>query len=141
MQLETIFKEIQSHDVRLTKGKKAVIECLFKTNEAMSAQEIFAQLSDSTLDLATIYRNLETLEKLGILLKTEISQRGAKFALACRKHSHSIECVDCGQEVSLGDCALQGLMQAIEKKTGFKNISHVVRFSGSCPGCQPEAAA
>lgn len=136
MQLQTLFKELQAHDVRLTKGKKAVLECLFKSTSAMSAQEIHAELSDSGLDLATIYRNLETLEKLGILLKTEISQKGAKYALASRKHSHSIECVECGQQVSLGDCALQGLMKGIQQKTGFKNISHIVRFSGNCPQCQ-----
>ncbi|HYF02261.1 MAG TPA: Fur family transcriptional regulator [Patescibacteria group bacterium] len=137
MQLQTLFKEIQSHDIRLTKGKKAVLECLYKAKCGLSAQEIHGELSDSALDLATIYRNLETLEKLGFLLKTEYSAKGAKYALSSRKHSHSIECVECGQEVSLGECALQELMKTIQQKTGFNNISHVVKFSGNCPQCQP----
>lgn len=136
MQLQTLFKEIQANDIRLTKGKKAVLECLFHAKSGMSAQEIHAEISASEIDLATIYRNLEMLEKLGFLLKTEYSPKGWKYALSSRKHSHSIECVQCGGEVSLGECAFSEIMKAIQLKTGFKNISHVVRFSGNCPQCQ-----
>lgn len=138
--LEILYETLRAKVPRLTRGKKTVVECLFNADEPLTAHEIFARASVSDIDLATIYRNLEQLEKVDVVTKVEHSQQGWKYTLAGAHHSHSIHCVQCGREVQMQNCLLHDIERIIAEQTGFAGIHHTVNFTGSCPECQQTAS-
>ena len=141
--LATLMENVRASSPRLTKGKKAVVEVLHAAETPMTTHEIYTECAQegigAGIDLATIYRNIEYLEKIGIVSKTEHSQGGWRYCIADavseRHHSHSIACVRCGKEVPVGACVLAEVDKLIAERTGFSNIHHVVNFSGACPEC------
>jgi Fe2+ or Zn2+ uptake regulation protein len=143
--LQSLYDRLRHKLPRLTKGKKAVVALLYESDVALTAQELFehvqsgacrASLADTTLDLATIYRNLEQLERVHVVTKTEYCSGGWKYALVGAHHNHSIRCVECGKQVIMDECFLSDVDRLIEQKTGFTSIHHTVTFTGSCPACQ-----
>jgi len=143
--LDSLYNTLRSRVPRLTKGKKAVVDCLHRSSEPLAASEIHAwiQRSDvelAAVDLATVYRNLEQLEKVELLVKVEYSASGWKYALAQANHTHSIACVQCGKHVVMNECLLADVERMIAERTGFANIHHTVNFTGCCPQCQQRSA-
>lgn len=146
--LDTILERVRTAVPRLTKGKKAVVEILYAAEHPLTAQEIYSQClcckneAMQGIDLATIYRNIEQLEKIGIVCKNEHSHGGWRYTVAGtvaeRQHSHSISCVACGKEIPIGSCVLAEVDKIIAERTGFHNIHHVVHFTGACPECTPK---
>lgn len=138
---------VRASSPRLTKGKKAVVEVLHAAEMPMTTHEIYTECAQEGIavgiDLATIYRNIEYLEKIGIVSKTEHSHGGWRYCIADavseRHHSHSIACVRCGKEVAVGACVLAEVDKLIAERTGFSNIHHVVNFSGACPECNVQS--
>ena len=143
--LREIFSRVRAQMPRLTKGKKAVICALFHAGRPMTAHEIFDELRRDApteqIDLVTIYRNIEQFEKSRIIVKAEHSHGGWRYALAGQCHSHSIQCLDCGAEIAMGECFMEEVERLISTRTGFQNIRHVVNFTGSCPSCASACAS
>jgi Fe2+ or Zn2+ uptake regulation protein len=141
--LETLLETVRGNVPRLTKGKKAVVEVLYAANAPMTAQEIFYACAQQAIapdiDLATIYRNIEHLERVGIVCKNEHLHGSWRYCIADtvvnRHHSHTISCVTCGKEIAIGACVLAEVDKIIAERTGFQKIHHVVQFTGSCPEC------
>lgn len=139
MTLEALHEKVRLSSLRLTKGKIAVLECLFYANDALTAQDIFDHVSQSlaveSTDLVTVYRNLEALVKIGVVEQTEHSAKGKKFQLAGRAHTHSVHCVVCGVDVQMNTCMLESIEKKIAAQTGFRSLRHTVNFYGECPQC------
>ncbi len=148
--IEHLLERVRERVPRLTKGKKAVVEILFAAEHSMTAQEIYSSWEErkhdqselphlQDIDLVTIYRNLEQLEKLGIVCKMEHSHGSWRYCLTGthteRHHSHTISCVSCGKQLAIGACVLSEVDKIIAERTGFQNIHHVVQFTGACPEC------
>lgn len=153
--LEQLFERVRACVPRLTKGKKAVLSVLISADKPLTAHEIFAAISshqecdigsfsqndtsETTIDLVTIYRNLEQFEKVHIVVKTEHSNGGWRYSLTDKPHSHTITCTQCGKAMSMGACVMADVERIIAERTGFSNIHHIVNFTGSCPNCQHES--
>jgi Fe2+ or Zn2+ uptake regulation protein len=154
LKVNDLYDKLRERLPRLTKGKKLVAECLLANAEPMTAHEIYARIADTTnatdststtsaasttsilVDLATVYRNLEQLERVGVVEKIEHSSGGWKYVLAGAHHGHSIRCVRCEQEVVMNDCMLAEVERVIAQRTGFQTVRHTVNFTGTCPACQ-----
>jgi Fe2+ or Zn2+ uptake regulation protein len=137
--LQEIFSRVRASMPRLTKGKKAVICALFHAGRPMTVYEIYDEVRRDSpveqIDLVTIYRNVEQFEKSRIIVKTEHSHGGWRYALAGQAHSHSIQCLDCGVEIVMGECFMAEVERLVSTRTGFQNIRHIVNFTGFCPKC------
>ncbi len=139
MTLESLYERIRDSSLRLTKGKLAVLECLYHQHASLTAQEIFDRVSTQSdlesLDLVTVYRTLEALTKIGVVEQVEHSVKGRKFQIAGRSHSHTVHCIVCGVDVEMKECLLESIEQKIEAQTGFRALRHTVNFYGESPLC------
>jgi Fe2+ or Zn2+ uptake regulation protein len=141
LSFEHLIERVRTCVPRLTKGKRAVLSVLFQADRAMTANEIFGALeSDSaiagTIDLATVYRNVEHFEKISIVSRTEHSSSGWRYTLTQKHPAHNVACVLCGKEVEVGTCVMAEVDRIIAERTGFTNVHHIVNFTGACPTCQ-----
>jgi len=124
----------------MTRTRKAVLALLERTHEPMSASEIFAQLQKDqvAIDLVTVYRTVNVLKELGLVLQLDLFQEGqARYELKeGRKHHHHIRCQICGKIVDLLLCPLKKITKLIEEQTQFVVDDHTLEFTGFCPQCQ-----
>lgn len=136
----TIRKGLRETGRRLTRTRKAVLALLERTHEPLSASEIFARLQQDqvVIDLVTVYRTVNVLKELGLVLQLDLFQEGqSRYELKeGRKHHHHIQCQICGKIVDLLLCPLKKLTKLIEAQTQFVVDDHTLEFTGFCPQCQ-----
>lgn len=136
----TIRKGLRETGRRLTRTRKAVLALLERTHEPLSASEIFARLQQDqvVIDLVTVYRTVNVLKELGLVLQLDLFQEGqSRYELKeGRKHHHHIQCQICGKIVDLLLCPLKKITKLIEEQTQFVVDDHTLEFTGFCPQCQ-----
>ncbi|MCK5706822.1 MAG: transcriptional repressor [Candidatus Aureabacteria bacterium] len=133
---------------RWTLSRQAIIEALSSTSDHMSAEEVYnaVQKKHSSIGLATVYRTLEILVGMAVVLSFDFGDKRARYELAERfskkDHHHHLVCNDCGKVVEytefIGDEIelLNKTEKGLSKKYNFKIDNHVIQFYGLCKKCQ-----
>lgn len=76
----------------LTKNRQAILACLQATPHTLTAAELHALLP--TIDLTTIYRNLELFTTAGTIKKLYLTDNEATYEYQDRPHHHAV-CTTC----------------------------------------------
>jgi Fe2+ or Zn2+ uptake regulation protein len=120
---------------RLTKQRKILISAL--SDKPQSVDELFQSLKNKgvAIDMATIYRSLDCLVRIGMVGKTQFSRGSAKFELLVGTHHHHAVCNSCGsvEDVPIND---EKMLHKISQKMDFRITNHVMEFFGLCKKCQ-----
>jgi Fur family transcriptional regulator, ferric uptake regulator len=139
--------KLRNHGFKCTPGREMILEVLESTNEHLSPEEIFskAQKSCPELGLTTVYRTLEMLINLGMVIKLDIGDGKSRYELSesvnQKKHHHHLVCNGCGKIIDYSDFMneemeyLSKIEKALEKKHNFKINNHVIQFYGKCITC------
>jgi Fur family transcriptional regulator, ferric uptake regulator len=142
----------QTPGVRRTAARTAVLGYLQACDCHATADGIFRALRPRhpRLGLATVYRTLQLLVRLGQVQKIEAGDGSAHYELtgtaATKPHHHHLVCQSCGAIIDHGDfvageqATLQRIVAALEKKYGFVITGHAVQFAGTCPACRRTGA-
>jgi Fur family ferric uptake transcriptional regulator len=135
--LSRLLIELKKSNLRVTESRVALLEALADRHGPFTVEEIHSKFIKKSCDLATIYRSLASLEKVGMIRRCEFGDGTARFELSEREshHHHHVICKLCRQVVVLDDCELQDI-DRIAQKRGFTEISHSLEFFGVCPECQ-----
>ena len=112
---------------RLTKARRAVIAYLQAHDEPQTAATVHRGLRGMRTDLASVYRTLELLERLGVVSR-ESDGKTAAYAFADHHHHH-IVCRGCHRKTCL-PCALR-----LPSPRGFSAVQHQVVLTGVCASC------
>lgn len=132
-------EKFSSDGGRLTPIRAALLTLLEKRREPQTPQELVRALSrrGRSVNKTTVYRQLEALQKQGIIREVRFADRSSRYELADDDHHHHLVCVVCGriEDVELPtDLAAQE--KIILKKSGFKVLEHSLEFFGRCRKCQ-----
>ncbi len=133
--------ELHQQGRRLTPQRKRVLDLFQRIGggKHLSAEEVHGKLlqSKSRVSLATVYRTLRLLVKMGFLNELELSEGGHRFELLSQDHPdhHHLVCVNCGrtEEFESEQVVLVG-KQAAEKE-GFKLLESTLNVRAICPKC------
>jgi Fur family ferric uptake transcriptional regulator len=127
--------------MRISAARRLVIEALYSASGPVSAEAIAKGL-DGVLppsDLGSVYRNLETLEEVGLVQHVHLGHGPGLYAIAGR-HTGWAVCDACGRHVPLDADALRLVREAVRAATGFDaNFSHFP-IVGLCPECSEQPA-
>src|SRR5438874_13518388 len=124
---------------KLTGPRQAILEILRRGAHPLSIREIFSALPRGDCDLATVYRSIHLLEKMGIVKRFHFGEGGARFELLAEGddgHHHHLVCTECSEIVEIEECFPESLEQKIAIRNGFKAVTHKLEFFGVCPRCQ-----
>src|SRR5678816_3374536 len=124
---------------KVTGPRQAVLNLLRAQAHPMSAKEIFTALPRKECDLATVYRSMRLLERMGMVKRFDFGDGTARFELLEEGddgHHHHLVCIRCAEIVELDECSMTELEERIATRNGFKAVTHKLEFFGLCPGCQ-----
>jgi Fur family ferric uptake transcriptional regulator len=124
---------------RLTGPRAAILQLLREQAHPLSNKEILGGLSEYVCDLATVYRSMHLLEKMGIVKRFDFGDGVARFELISEGddgHHHHLVCTRCSNIVEIEECLLTDIEDRIARRNGFKGVTHKLEFFGLCPRCQ-----
>ncbi|HEY5913602.1 MAG TPA: Fur family transcriptional regulator [Verrucomicrobiae bacterium] len=124
---------------KLTGPRQAVLEILRRQAHPAASKEIFAALPRGLCDLATVYRALHVLERVGMVKRYDLGDGIARFELLPEGddgHHHHLVCTRCAGVVEIEGCSVDEVEQRLAAQNGFKAVTHRLEFFGICPACQ-----
>jgi Fur family transcriptional regulator, ferric uptake regulator len=90
--------------------------------------------------LSTIYRNLEELERLGVIDSTRLGTGHATYHLASSAHGHLV-CEKCGTTIEVPDEIFAGLVRLAVTDYGFTINPRRFAVTGRCVNCQEQTGS
>lgn len=137
-QVETRLRE---HDIRFTKGRRAVVDALSRASGPMSAGELDEELG-AEVPLSSLYRTLAVLEDTGVVAHHLGAKGMTRFELAewLMGHHHHLVCIDCGSVSDIDipsskEESVRSLVSDIAALASFSATDHALEIEGHCARC------
>jgi Fur family ferric uptake transcriptional regulator len=123
--------------MRKTKQREAILDELMKLRTHPGADELYVRVKKRLprISLGTVYRNLETLSREGVIQRLETAGSQKRFDADTGDHRH-IRCIRCGRIDDLAIGADRARCDArVAKGTGYRVLGRRVEYLGVCPAC------
>lgn len=134
-------EQLKAEGYKLTPQRRAVLDVIIDNEgKHLTTEEIYdiVKANCPEIGLATVYRTLQLLEKMGVVYKMNFDDGCNRYELIHNyenHHHHHLICVNCGNVEEVEDDLLGTLEENIEKKYKFKITNHSVKFFGYCRKC------
>jgi len=139
LELSGLKRRLRGQSKKVTGPRAAILEVLRKHPHPLTNKEIFAGMPRGQCDLATIYRSMHLLEKMGMVKRFDFGDSVARFELIGENddgHHHHLVCTKCSEVVEVDECFPETIEKKIAAKNRFKGVTHKLEFFGICPDCQ-----
>ena len=119
---------------RKTSQRSAIQEVFEEIDRPLKISEILRAGREkvSTLNQATVYRNLKLLVQKGWLIKIRTPGLGALYERAGKEHHHHFRCRSCDRLFEISGCSLN---ENLATPSGFVTEGHELYLYGICPAC------
>jgi len=130
---------VREHGGRVTSCRRVLLGAIFGTREHRTAEELTTEVHAKLPDVhpSTIYRNLEELERLGIIVHSHIGHGPAMYHLTSAAHGHLV-CEECGAMTEVSDRFFRGFARSARSEFGFTIDPHHFAIPGRCSNCAEE---
>ena len=135
--LEDLITAIRESGGRVTSAKRAVAATLADARDHLSADEITrrVQIGQPDVSPSTVYRILEELESLGVVVHSHVGHAAAVYHVVGPAHGHLV-CSRCGVTPEIAARAFDGLSRDLRHHYGFELDRHHVALAGLCRQCR-----
>jgi Fur family transcriptional regulator, ferric uptake regulator len=148
---------------RNTQQRQIILEELRKLNTHPTAAALYALVRCRLpkISLGTVYRNLEMMQRAGLILKLDFGGGEARFDGTVTSHDH-LRCMNCGRVEDVPDLPLAlregnsndlggnipqtaGGVTSLSSReklccandlAGYKILGHRLEYFGLCPDCR-----
>ena len=137
---EPLAERLRARGLRLTAQRQQVLGAVtaleHATPESIGARLREAAGPDGTApDTSTVYRNLELLERLGLVWHTHLGKGAPVYHVADHPHLHVV-CSSCGEVSSVDPEILDDAAERLAAQHGFTvDVGHVA-LTGTCRACR-----
>jgi Fe2+ or Zn2+ uptake regulation protein len=134
--VDAVLALVRERGGRATNSRRLLLEALFGASGHASAEELAAavQLRAPDVHLSTIYRNLDELEKLGVVVHAHLGHGPATYHLADHAHCHLV-CEHCGTIIDVPEDMFRSLHRATRERFGFAIDPRHFAVLGRCENC------
>jgi Fur family ferric uptake transcriptional regulator len=128
--VSTAVTSLRVRGMRVTAARRQVIEALFAADGPATAEAIAGGA-----DIASVYRNLDTLERVGLVRHFHAGHGPGLYALTSRHQRGYVACERCGAHRALPADLLARVTAAVRDAIGYEaRLSHFP-IVGRCPDC------
>jgi len=135
--IEVLRARCKEAGIPLTQHRIEIYKILLSTKEHPSPEMIYHELKDNfpTLSLATVYNNLEVLDRLGLIKKINPLSDQARYDGDLSYHGHFV-CISCKNVEDIDPASIDPLEipDLLTKKHTILGKS--VQFVGICEKCK-----
>jgi Fur family transcriptional regulator, ferric uptake regulator len=135
--LDETLAQLRRRGMRVSAARRLVLEALFAADGPVSAEQIADGIGGRVprSDVTSVYRNLETLQRLGVVRHMHLGHNAGRYRLADGVERSHVACERCGAFAAVGGGVVDEVRAAIEQATGYE--AHFTHFPivGLCPAC------
>ena len=123
--------------IKVTPQRIAIYRELASTDQHPSTETIYKKIKDyyPNISLTTVYRTLETFEKLGLIAVVNVLYNAARYDANLTPHLH-IVCTDCKKVEDVYDESLNNLDISNKTLGDYKVEGYSLLLSGQCNNCR-----
>jgi Fur family transcriptional regulator, ferric uptake regulator len=139
--VDDVLDLLRARGGRATSSRRILLDVLFHSKDHMSVEALAEAVQARAPDvhISTIYRNVEDLQELGVIVHSHLGHGPVTYQLAALAHAHLI-CEDCGARIEASDDLFSGLVRAAKAQFGFSIDPHHVAIQGRCRVCDAKLA-
>ncbi|MDO4673648.1 peroxide-responsive transcriptional repressor PerR [Campylobacter sp.] len=134
-----LMKMLNEQGLKATPQRLCMLKIL-KRHEHPTIDELYAEIKKDypSIALATVYKNLNTLQKQGLVVVINVANEKSCYDIYDREHMHII-CSKCGsiEDKGFEEIGMDEYQKKLEKRLGYF-IEHffVCSYVKSCPKCR-----
>jgi Fur family ferric uptake transcriptional regulator len=134
---------VRRQGLRLTSSRRLVLEALLAAREPISAEDIADGLGGrmTQSDIASVYRNLETLGALGLVRHFHAGHGPGRYVLEGLGDREYLACESCGALESVDPSALDGVREQVRELSGYEARFAHFPIVGLCARCAKKRGA
>lgn len=120
--------------IRATKQRATIHDVLVKGGRPLSVAEVFelARNQMPGLGMATVYRNLKSLQEDGEVTQVELPGQPSRWEIMPLEHHHHFLCNTCDKLFEIQGC-LDGMTRLLPE--GYTLEEHDLLLRGQCAAC------
>lgn len=128
---------LHERGLRVSGARRLMLQALLDADEPVSAEQVARALD---LDAASVHRNLETLERHGLVRHVHLGHGPGLYALLGRGEYEYLYCERCRAVEALAPKELDPVRRRIRERYGYEARFSHFPIAGLCPNCAREAA-
>lgn len=123
--------------IKVTPQRIAIYKELADTDEHPSTEIIYKKILKyyPNISLTTVYRTLETFEKLGLVSVVNVLYNAARYDANLEPHHHLV-CVMCKKVEDFYDDSLANLNIPQKSLLEYKLLGYTIQLNGICSDCR-----
>jgi Fe2+ or Zn2+ uptake regulation protein len=141
--VEDVLALVRARGGRVTSPRRVILEALFEAAQPrVGAGHLTApQLAEAVhhrapdVHMSTVYRNLDDLQRMGVVVHSHMGHGPATYQLASLAHAHFI-CEACGATVEAPETLVRELAREAQTELGFSIDPYHFAILGRCAACQ-----
>ncbi len=135
--IDDVIALVRARGGRVTAPRRLLLAALFASPDHRSAEDLAVEVQATSPDvhLSTIYRNLEELERLGVVVHSHFGHGPATYHLAGSAHAHFV-CELCGVTMEAPADLVRSLARAAQGRLGFEIDPYHFAIPGRCAACR-----
>lgn len=117
--------------LKMTGQRKIVLKVLGEAEDHPSVEDVYerAKELDASISIATVYRTLNLLDELNLVIRHEFQEGYSRYELNWDHHHHLID-VDTGEVIEFQDDDLEELKERIARNLGYDLVDHRLELYG-----------
>ncbi len=134
---EQLISRLREREYRLTPQRMALVRLIAASDGHPSASQLHERVKTEypTMSQATVYKTLDMLKELDEVVEIDLRDDSHYDGNKPFPHPHLI-CIGCSKIVD-GEIGLaKGLVEKLEKASGYEIVRHQLNLFGYCPQCR-----
>ena len=132
---DAVLGALRKRGLRISTARRMIVNHLFEVGAPVSAQQIARGLDRTPLDLASVYRNLETLEEHGVVRHFHAGHGPGRYVLVGGGQREYLACDRCGAVEEVDRAELDAVRDRVQERFGFEVGFTHFPMVGLCPRC------
>jgi Fur family transcriptional regulator, ferric uptake regulator len=138
--VETAIEALRAKGMRISSARRLVLEALYAAEAPISAEQIADGLAGRLprSDLASVYRNLETLEQVGLVRHSHFGHGPGLYMPTGAREREYLVCNSCNAVTAVEPSEMDDLRALIHERFGYEARFSHFPILGLCADCARE---
>jgi Fe2+ or Zn2+ uptake regulation protein len=134
---------IHARGLRATRQRQLVLDVLQHNPGHLDAEAIHDQVKvlDPRISLATVYRTLALLKRLGLVAEHSLGEGHGHFEATSAAPHYHFTCLQCKRVIEFEAPEVLQIVRGLAKKEELKVTETHLTLSGYCRDCHPDEEA
>jgi Fur family transcriptional regulator, ferric uptake regulator len=133
---------MRERGLRVSAARRLVLEALLAADGPMSAEQIAHGIGGRvpSSDIASVYRNLQALDDIGLVRHVHLGHGPGLHALAVAGEREYLTCERCADYRAVAPQELDAVRELVERHFGYRASFTHFPIVGLCPSCAAEVS-